>query len=297
MGDIQVIAVITALAIVLITVLYPHFLALSFDPAFARSLGIPTRAIHYLTMILLTFAVVAALQAVGIVLVSALLIIPAATAYLLTDRMHWMLVYAAGFGMAAGLAGAFFSFLSHGLPTGPLIVLSAGSLFLLVLLFAPRHGWLPNCWKRLQRSRHIQMENTLKAVFHIREEQQFAREGISLSALAQRSNQSLPGVERQARYLVKNGMATLHPSQPNKQVLTGEMQLYLTPAGWQRAQQIIRNHRLWERYLTDAVHYPADHVHDDAEMIEHVLGDDTVHQLEKRLNYPQYDPHGKSIPN
>jgi manganese/zinc/iron transport system permease protein len=69
-----------------------------------------------------------------------------------------------------------------------------------------------------------------------------------------------------------------------------------TPEGWQQACSIVRNHRLWELYLTNAVRLAADHVHDDAEKIEHVLGEEGVRQLERRLNYATQDPHGREIP-
>ena len=72
--------------------------------------------------------------------------------------------------------------------------------------------------------------------------------------------------------------------------------IFLTPAGWQRACEIVRNHRLWELYLTNAVHYAADHVHEDAEKIEHVLGTELVRDLERRLHFAKRDPHGKLIP-
>jgi len=75
-----------------------------------------------------------------------------------------------------------------------------------------------------------------------------------------------------------------------------EQTVFLTPDGWQRACAIVRNHRLWELYLTNAAQVAADHVHEDAEKIEHVLGEDVVRQLEKRLNYATHDPHGKLIP-
>src|SRR4030095_8150082 len=71
---------------------------------------------------------------------------------------------------------------------------------------------------------------------------------------------------------------------------------FLTPEGWQRACEIVRNHRLSELYLTNAAHIAADHVHEDAEKIEHVLGEETVRRLEKRLNYARRDPHGRLIP-
>ena len=91
----------------------------SFDKVFAGSVGLPLAVIHYTLMMLLAFSVVIALQAVGVVLVSAMLITPAAAAYLLTDRMHIMLLLASIFGVAAGVTGAFLSFLGNNLPTGP----------------------------------------------------------------------------------------------------------------------------------------------------------------------------------
>jgi manganese/zinc/iron transport system permease protein len=58
----------------------------------------------------------------------------------------------------------------------------------------------------------------------------------------------------------------------------------------------VRNHRLWELYLTSRANFRADHVHDDAEDIEHLLDEETVRQLEERLDFPARDPHGKTIP-
>ena len=72
---------------------------------------------------------------------------------------------------------------------------------------------------------------------------------------------------------------------------------HLTPEGWRDACSVVRNHRLWELYLTNAANYQVDHVHDDAERIEHILGEETVRLLERRLEFPHRDPHGKSIPS
>ncbi|GIT38309.1 MAG: hypothetical protein Ct9H300mP7_2300 [Verrucomicrobiota bacterium] len=92
---------------------YKELLVTSFDAGFARSIALPSQWIHHGLMLLVAFAVVIALQAVGVVLVSAMLITPAAAAYLLTDRMHRMLLLAVGFGVASGVLGAFISFLSR----------------------------------------------------------------------------------------------------------------------------------------------------------------------------------------
>ncbi|MCA9443364.1 MAG: hypothetical protein KC964_21365, partial [Candidatus Omnitrophica bacterium] len=73
-------------------------------------------------------------------------------------------------------------------------------------------------------------------------------------------------------------------------------QLVLTPEGYRRACEIVRNHRLWELYLVKNADIAADHVHDDAERIEHVLSHEIIHELEKELEFPDTDPHGKPIP-
>jgi Mn-dependent DtxR family transcriptional regulator len=219
--------------------------------------------------------------------VSAMLIIPAATAFLLSDRMHWMLLWACLVGVMAGVGGVFFSFLGQKLPTGPFMVLSAAVLFALALFFAPRHGMLARWWLRRSRTLRIQRENALKAVFHIMEKEAFAKEGVTVIALARSKGQTLKATEMTCRELERAGLATLSHE---------EKALYLTPDGMRRAQTIVRNHRLWERYLTDAANYAPDHVHDDAEEIEHILGEDTVRMLERQLNFVDRDPHGKPIP-
>ena len=73
--------------------------------------------------------------------------------------------------------------------------------------------------------------------------------------------------------------------------------VHFTPKGYQQACMIVRNNRLWELYLTNVARYSADHVHEDAEQVEHVLGEDTVRKLERHLKFPNKDPHGKPIPS
>ena len=294
-SDVTLIAVVTLLAIGLIALFYKELLATSFDLGFARVLGLPAHFFHLLIMLLLTFAVVVALQAVGVVLVSALLITPAATAYLLTQRLPWMLVFAAVLGALAGYIGAFASYLDTGLPTGPFIVLAATVCFGGAFFFAPQQGLVPRWWLRLRRSRRIQLENTLKAIFQTREKADFAPEGVALGELASRRSVPVADAIAEVKRLVRAGYATLEPPQPGR--LPQLRTIYPTPVGWEVACRVVRNHRLWELYLTRAVDFPPDHVHEDAEVIEHVLGADTVRALERRLDFPSRDPHGKLIPS
>jgi manganese/zinc/iron transport system permease protein len=285
--DLRLMAIVAGFAVLVIFVFYKEFLVASFDEDFARVIGLPVRVVHYGLMLLLAFAVVIALQAVGVVLVSAMLITPAAAAYLLTDRMNRMLLLASVFGMLAGAAGAFFSFLGPSLPTGPFMVLGATCVFTGAFFFGPRHGMVTRWWRQRSRAQRIQRENTLKSVYHVLEGRDFKGEGVSLLELAERRRETVEEARAQGEQLHRHRLATLHEE--------GNM-IFLTPSGWQQACAIVRNHRLWELYLTNAAQIAADHVHDDAEKIEHVLGEEVVRELERRLNYATKDPHGRPIP-
>jgi manganese/zinc/iron transport system permease protein len=286
-GDVNLMAVVALLSIGAVTIFYKECLVTSFDPEFAHTSGLPTQLIHHGIMLLLAFAVVVSLQAVGVVLVSAMLITPAAAAYLLTDRMHHMVVLAALFGMFAGVLGAFLSFLGNNLPTGPFMVLGASAVFLAAFLFGPKHGVIIRWWRRRSRAERIRRENTLKAIYRVLEERDFQGEGVSLRELAQLRRESIEEAHAQGADLTRNRFATTHED--------GNV-IFLTPLGWQRACEIVRNHRLWELYLTNAAHYAPDHVHEDADKVEHVLGAEIVRDLERRLQFAKRDPHGRLIP-
>jgi ABC-type Mn2+/Zn2+ transport system permease subunit/Mn-dependent DtxR family transcriptional regulator len=286
-GDVILLAIVTTLALGAVVVFYKEYAITSFDAGFARSLGMPVQVFHYSLMLLLAFAIVSSLQAVGVVLVSAMLVIPAAAAFLLTDRLRTMLILSAIFGMVAGGAGAFFSFVGRNLPTGPFMVLAAALVFAIGLFFGPRHGIVSRWWRQRSRSARISRENTLKAMYHVLEDEEFATDQVSARELAERRRETLEEAQRELDTLRRHQYVTLS---------TDGGSAFLTPEGWQRACEIVRNHRLWELYLTNAAHIAADHVHEDAERIEHVLGEETVRMLEKRLNYSRRDPHGRLIP-
>jgi ABC-type Mn2+/Zn2+ transport system permease subunit/Mn-dependent DtxR family transcriptional regulator len=283
--DVLLLAFVALLVLGTVLIFYKEFLLASFDNGFARSIGMPVKILHYGLMLLLAFAIVSALQAVGVVLVSAMLVIPPAAAYLLTDRFGRMLVLSAVFGLFAGGMGSFFSFVGRNLPTGPFMVLAAAAVFVAAFLLAPRYGLIPRWWRHRSRSARIRRENTLKAIYHVLEEEDFRREIVTIPELAERRKEPLEHTARELAFAGRNGLITLH----------GDGAAF-TPRGWQRASEIVRNHRLWELYLTNAAHIAPDHVHDDAEVIEHILGEETVLKLEKRLDYARRDPHGKLIP-
>lgn len=125
---------------------YKELLVTSFDETMGAAYGLPVRFIHYFLMTLLTMVTVASLQTVGIVLVVAMLITPAAAAYLLTERLWMMIFLASGIGVISSIVGLYFSF-TYNLASGSTIVISSTAIFILVFLFSPKHGLI---WKTLK---------------------------------------------------------------------------------------------------------------------------------------------------
>ena len=277
--------------------LYKELLVAGFDSEYARSIGLPVDFLQYLLWLLLAFAVITSLQIIGVVLVSALLVIPAATASLISDKMRGILIWSAMLGCLAGATGAFLSFLGNQLPTGPIIVLVSAAFFLTALFFHPQNGLLFKWFSSRDRNLRIQRENTLKAVYQELEAIHFQKETISVSQLAKRRRIGMPQAHRETDALVAKRYATLHPVDDKLSAPPRPTLLSLTPKGWGTACRIVRNHRLWELYLTNEARYAPDHVHDDAEKIEHVLGEETVRRIERILSNPRKDPHGKLIPS
>lgn len=125
--------------LVLILLFYRPLLLTTFDPVMAKAAGLPVKGIHYLLMLLLSLVTVASLQTVGIILVVAMLITPASTAYLLTDRFSLMIALSSVFGVIAAVSGLYFSVI-YDVSSGASIVLASSFLFLLAFLFAPKRG-------------------------------------------------------------------------------------------------------------------------------------------------------------
>ncbi len=127
-------------ALLLLLLLWKELKVFTFDPDFSRSLGLPSYRLDLLMMALLVAGVVIGIQTVGVILMIALLVTPAAAARQWTSRLSTMVLLAASFGAAAGAGGALLSASEAGLPTGPVVVLLATAIFALSLLLAPRRG-------------------------------------------------------------------------------------------------------------------------------------------------------------
>jgi manganese/iron transport system permease protein len=123
---------------------YKELVVMAFDPVLGTTLRLPTTLLHYLLMVLIAATIVVSLQTVGVALMLAMLITPAATAYLLTRRLPAMMAVGALFGALSGISGLYTSF-HAGVASGAAIVLISTLFFLLAFLFAPERGWV---WRR-----------------------------------------------------------------------------------------------------------------------------------------------------
>ncbi|WP_051038320.1 metal ABC transporter permease [Vreelandella jeotgali] len=140
-NDMWLTLVIGAIVLAALLLFYKELVVSTFDPIMAAAYGLPTRLIHYALMVLLTLVTVASMQTVGVILVVSLLIMPASTAYLLTNRLSIMMLLSAVFGVMSTLVGLYYSF-AYDLQSGAVIVLAAFVIFVLAFFLSPGRGIL-----------------------------------------------------------------------------------------------------------------------------------------------------------
>jgi manganese/zinc/iron transport system permease protein len=225
--DVITMAVLGCLALALLLVFWKELKLLSFDPDFAASLGLPVRLLDILLTTLLVIAIVVGLQAVGVVLMSAMIVAPAAAARQWTNRLGWMVGLAALFGALAGVSGAVISSTTARLSTGPTIVLCASAIVLVSLLFAPNRGLVWN-WVRYQHNRRrLRLEAVLGDLHTLASQHENLEHGHAVAVL-QTMNIQRGGVRRSLNELAERGWARR----------VGDDKWALTPAGLARARQL-----------------------------------------------------------
>ncbi len=279
--DVWLMAGLGSLVLGTIVVLFRHFQLIVFDPVYAGSIGVRVRLIEVVLTSLVVVAVVVGLQTVGVVLMAAMVVTPAAAARQWTHRLSTMVVVAGIFGGAAGALGAWTSSLASRLPTGPIIVLWATALLLVSLLLSPRRGLLWAAVRRARNRRRIRAENLLKDLWRLGEHDgrgDVARAVTDVLAVRAAPRRAID--EARAAGLVR---------------VDGSM-IRLTPDGKKRAAEVVRNHRIWELYLSRRLELADDHLHRDAEDMEHALDTAVLDEIDAALGYPSHDPHGRPIP-
>jgi manganese/zinc/iron transport system permease protein len=172
-----------------------------------------------------------------------------------------------------------------GVPTGLAIVLTGSAVLLVSLLFAPRRGLVQAMLAERALRRRIRSENLMKDLWRERERSTDPGSAVPLPVLMGLRGARPGEIGRTLALLTRRGLVAAE----------GDA-LRLTAAGEREAERVVRKHRLWEVYLADRLRLPADHLHRDAEMMEHALSDQALEELDRLLGHPATDPHGRPIP-
>ncbi|MCA9310804.1 MAG: metal ABC transporter permease [Phycisphaerales bacterium] len=264
-----------ALLVLLVSLAFlKEFRLVCFNAEYAASQGWPVIVIDIVMMTFVVLVTVIGLQTVGLILVVALIIIPAAAARFWTDRLFVMLITAAGLGGLSGYLGATVSALYSDLPAGAVIVLAAGAVFIASMFLAPARGVLASAWRHV---RVRDLTNRQHLLRHLFEREEIEGEGTPVTRvrLARERAWRGRGLHRALRQLARAGTITLGAAPDHA--------IALTTAGRVEAARVTRNHRLWEEYLVRHADVAPSHVDWSADQVEHVLSEPLVRELEAAL--------------
>jgi manganese/zinc/iron transport system permease protein len=272
--DLALLAVVAVGVLGTVVACFKEFQLVAFDIDFARSQGWPTLAIDALMTATVGVVAIVGLPIVGAILMSALLILPASTARLWTDRLPRMLLLAGLCGAAAGGLGAG---LGRQLPAGPAIVLAAAALFCISAVAAPGNGLIARAAAELRLRARVGHDHLLRSLYELSEralgEHETPRPRPATHADLRRHRAwNEAALRRLVRRAERQGLAT--------RAADGVL---LTDEGWRLAATAVKAHRLWELYMISCGGAASDHVDRSADDIEHALPPELIADLEREL--------------
>ncbi|REK09113.1 MAG: iron ABC transporter [Planctomycetota bacterium] len=267
---------------VLCLLLFKEFKLLCFDEGFAASRGYSILLLDIALMGLVVAVTIVGLQAVGAILMIAMLVVPACAARFWTERMGLMTLLSAIIGAASALVGAGMSALLPRLPSGAIIVLVASVAFVVSMLGAPARGILARAMRRRRLNAKVHRQHLLRAVYewleshgqaprrgqHDESDQVPIAELLPMRSWSQGELRSYVA-RAESRGLLRTGPGNL---------------LRLSPLGCEEAAANVHNHRMWELYLIHFADVAASRVDRDADAIEHVLDPTILAELESLVH-------------
>ncbi|MFQ5490717.1 MAG: metal ABC transporter permease [Phycisphaerae bacterium] len=295
-------SIVMAVNLLFVGLFYKELKLCAFDPALATSQGINAQWMHYALMILVAVTTVANFEAVGSILVIAMLIVPPATAFLLTDRLGVMIVLSLIIAALSAVLGHIVAIFGPGWAgmtglqgqpmsanTSAMMAVVAGVGLIAAVFLSPRHGVISRAYHRWVLSMQILRQDILGLLYRWAE---------------LRPERGRPMQTSELLVAVGGGWGgrwALRALQRSRQVQCSPMEnhgigVQLTPQGAADASKLVRSHRLWEAYLAKHFHLPLDHLHAPAERMEHFITPDLNDQLRHQLTDPTQDPHGREIP-
>jgi ABC-type Mn2+/Zn2+ transport system permease subunit len=292
-----------------VLVFWKELKIVSFDPALATAMGLSVPVIHYSLMAMVAGVSVTSFEPVGSIIVVAMLVVPGATAALVTDRLSWMLAWAATFGVVSAVFGYVLA-AALGTSVAGMMAVVAGVQLTGAVILGPQYGLASRWLRNLSLAVRIASEDVIARLYREEERSGLGVQGAVGNALRgagqepgagsqgtgdrgqetrARSQQS--GASSLVRWLAdwrlarRNWVTADRLGNPN-----------LTDAGRKAARNLVRAHRLWETYLDTHFDLPRDHLHDAAERMEHFLDPELQAELDAELAGVATDPHGKAIP-
>lgn len=295
--DTKLILASAVICIAVSCLLFKELKLLCFDEAFAGSRGYSILFLDIVLMSLVVTITIVGLQSVGMILIIALMIIPAATARFWTDEMKSLAIWSSILGTISCLAGAMASAIIPRLPSGAMIVLVAASVFFVSMLVGKNRGILVRTWRRARVNARNDERHLLRGMYELYENQ---------SATSQQA-ENLSWLPFNELVQLRSWSKSRLRSTINAQVRAGRIECdagyvcRLTASGWTEAKRLVREHRLWEIYLITHADVAPSRVDRDADAIEHVLEPELIRELELSLanedalkdDVPP-DPHGKT---
>lgn len=282
-----ILGIVTLVNVAFVVLFFKELKISSFDPALATTMGFSARLMHYLLMVLVSLTAVASFESVGSVLVVAMFVVPAAAAYMLTDRLAWMIGLSVLIAAASAVLGhgsavvvpRLFGFAST--TTASMMAVAAGCLFVVAALFGPKHGVLVKWVRRQFLSFRILCDDIVALLYRSEErEAKHPTPGELADVLFANS------------WTLSAALALLR----RRGEIAVDGALQLTRQGRDRARQLVRSHRLWEQYLVVETDAETDRIHDKAERFEHFTDRPLRDRLDRVTETPETDPHGSPIP-
>lgn len=286
------VAVVLAVNIVALTVCFKAFRIAAFDPEQAKAQGMRPELMHHLLMAMTALTTVASFEAVGSIIVVAMIIVPAVTARLFAHRLITMLCLASVFALASAALGHLSAvelphLIGYGsVPTSGMIAVSGGVLLFIGILVNPTHGVLPKSIRRWRFRFQTTAEDLLALAWRLEERGGEASTRMLTHDLMVARNVSRFEIRWMLRHLLSTGAF-----ERSSDIIR------LTRTGRERATTLVRSHRLWEAWLAKSAGIAADHVHDTAMRLEHVTDEAMRKRLAEETGTPAMDPHGRSIPD
>jgi manganese/zinc/iron transport system permease protein len=277
--DARLIIYSAILCLVLCMLLFKEFKLLCFDDAFAGSRGYSVLWLDVMLMGLVVIVTIVGLQSVGLVLIIALMVIPAAAARFWTERLAVLAVASAILGMVCCFLGAITSAMFPRLPSGAMIVLFSAAVFTFSLLCGRQRGILIRALRRRRLKFGHDERHLLHGMYEVYEQSDVAiaqdvapKSSIAVSQLLKLRSWTKPQLQRAISSQTAAGFI---------EVTDGNVRL--SDIGWREAKRLAREHRLWELYLIKYAEIAPSRVDRDADAIEHVLEPELIRELELAL--------------